>query len=122
MPELTGDDRQEFVDVLEEGATYGGYVVYEARAQEAINEHLGGHAPKSITKELLAYAQAGGKISRNNEEREGWKDRWRYCYHLWPPIDGRELYVEARFDDRDQDDPVIRIVNIHPPRSSQWQD
>ncbi|MFV1967247.1 MAG: hypothetical protein ACC628_17605 [Pirellulaceae bacterium] len=47
MPELTEDDRQEFVDVLEEGATYGGYVVYEDRALEAINEHLGGAIPRS---------------------------------------------------------------------------
>ena len=122
MPELTGDVRQEFVNVLEEGARFDGYVVYEGRALEAINEHLGGHSPKSITQELLTYAQAGGKISRNDERREGWKDRWKHCDHLWPTIDGRELYVEARFDDRDPDDPVIRVVNIHPPKSSQWQD
>jgi|GEM_PF-4632028 len=122
MPKLTGDERQEFVDVLEEGATYNGYVIYEGLAQASINEHLGGHSPKSVTKELLAYAQTEGKISRNEEERQEWKDKWKYCYHLWPTIGERELYVEARFDDREPEDPVIRIVNIHPPRSSQWQD
>lgn len=82
MPELTGDDRQEFVDVLEEGARFSGYVVYEGLGQESINSNLGGHSPDSLTNELFAYAKAGGKISRNEEKREKWRDRWQFCYQF----------------------------------------
>ncbi len=115
MPELTGSDRQAFVDVLEEGARFNGYVVYEKDAREDLGTYLGGWSEQGVTKELFAYARAGGKISRNEEERERWKDMWKFCYHLWPTIGGRDLYFEARLDERDPDDPVIRIVRIHPP-------
>ena len=115
MPELTRDDRQEFVDVLEEGARFNGYVVYEKDAREDLGKFLGGWSEQGVTKELLAYAKAGGKISRNEEERENWRSTWKYCYHLWPTIDNQRLYFEARLDDRDPDDPVIRIVRIHTP-------
>lgn len=115
MPELAGDDRQQFLDVLEEGARFTGYVIYEKDAREDLGRFLGGWSEQGVTQELLAYAQAGGKISRNMEDREGWRVKWRYCYHLWPTIGGQALYVEARFDDRKPDDPVIRIVRIHPP-------
>ena len=115
MPELTGSDRQAFVDVLEEGARFNGYVVYEKDAREDLGTYLGDWSEQGVTKELFAYAGAGGKISRNEEERERWKDMWKFCYHLWPTIGGRDLYFEARLDERDPDDPVIRIVRIHPP-------
>lgn len=115
MPPLTGEERQQFVDVLEEGARFTGYVVYERDAREDLGTYLGGWSEQGVTQELLAYAQARGKISRNVEDRETWRDKWKYCYHLWPTIDGQSLYFEARFDDREPDDPVIRIVRIHPP-------
>jgi len=115
MPKLTGDERQEFVDVLEEGATYNGYVIYEKDAREDLGTFLGGWSEEGVTQELFAYAQEEGKISRNEEDREQWKEMWKDCYHLWPTIGGQRLYFEARFDDRDPQDPVIRIVRIHPP-------
>ncbi|MEX2561016.1 MAG: hypothetical protein WD403_13930 [Pirellulales bacterium] len=115
MPEMTGDERQRFLDVLVEGARFNGYVVYEKDAREDLGTYLGGWSEQGVTKELLAYGQAGGKISRNQEKREGWMDKWKFCFHLWPTIGGQKLYFEARFDDRDADDPVIRIVRIHPP-------
>lgn len=115
MPELSGDDRQAFVAVLEEGIRFTGYVVYEKDARQDLEAFLGGWSQQGVTQELLAYAKAGGKISRNQEDREVWRDTWRFCHHLWPEIGGQSLYFEARFDDRDPNDPVIRIVRIHRP-------
>jgi hypothetical protein len=45
--------------------------------------------------------------------------RLRWC-PVWPTIDGRRLYFETRFDERDASDPVIRVVNIHPPEDVRW--
>lgn len=115
MPELAGDDRQQFVTVLQDGTRFSGYVVYEKDARHDLELFLGGWSQEGVTRQLLAYAQAGGKISRGNEQRDEWSDRWKFCYHLWPEIDGQPLYVEARFDERDPTDPTIRIVRIHSP-------
>jgi hypothetical protein len=115
MPELAGDDRQKFVDVLEDGTRFTGYVVYEKDARQDLETFLGGWAEKGVTQQLLNYAKRGGKISRNKESRERWKDKWVFCYHLWPTIDGQALYFEARLHDRDPHDLVIRIVRIHRP-------
>lgn len=115
MPELVGDDRQNFIAVLKEGARFIGYVVYEKDARQDLEAFLGGWSQQGITQQLLAYAEAGGKISRNDEQREEWRDKWKFCYHLWPEVDGQTWYFEARFDDRDRDDPIVRIVRIHPP-------
>lgn len=115
MPELSGDDRQEFVAVLKEGARFTGYVVYEGDARHDLESYLGGWSQQGVTHQLLAYAEAGGRISRNVEQRPEWRDHWKFCYHLWPEIDGQTFYFEARFDNRDPDDPVIRIVRVHLP-------
>jgi hypothetical protein len=115
MPELAEGNRQNFIAVLEEGARFPGYVVYEKDSRKDLETFLPGWSEQGVTQQLLAYAQAGGKISRNEEQRDEWRDRWRFCYHLWPTIDGQPLYFEARFDDRDPQDPVIRIVRIHFP-------
>ena len=115
MPKLEGDDRTEFVSVLEQGVRFNGYVNYLEQARAGLDEHLGGWTQKGVTSELVVYAKAGGKISRNEELREHWQDFWRYCYHLWPVIGGTKLYFEARFSNDDPDDQEIQIVNVHLP-------
>ena len=56
------------------------------------------------------------------EDREQCSD-WEFKFELWPVINGRELYVETRFDDReDPEDSQIIVVNIHPPQSVSWDE
>ena len=50
------------------------------------------------------------------EDREHWRDKgWAYYYETVLEIDGREIYVEMRFDQRRADWPKILIVHLHPP-------
>ena len=88
MPEISGRDRQEFVVVLEEGVRFTGYVVYEKDARHDLEKFLGGWSQEGITKQLFLYAEAGGKISRSRERRDEWRDKWEFCHHFWPEIDG----------------------------------
>lgn len=95
MPELAGDDREEFVAVLKEGARFSGYVAYEKDARRDLETFLSGWSQQGITRELLAYAEQGGKISRSSENREEWRDKWKHCYHLWP-ISTPNLFISRR--------------------------
>lgn len=40
---------------------------------------------------------------------------WRVTNIVVWEIDGQEIYVEMRFDQRKPDWPKIRIVHLHPP-------
>jgi hypothetical protein len=120
MPELEGEERLRYLGVLKDGIRFNGYVIFEGEARKALDEHLGSHSQKSLTEAMYAYASHGGKISKVEEVRERWRDLWHCHYDLWPTIDGRRLYFETRLDERDASDPVIRVVNIHPPEDVRW--
>jgi len=115
MPELLGHEREEFASALEVGAKFAGYVNFVGRGSEAAAEHCGGWSHKGIVETLCEYAVEGGKISRTEEQREGWRDVWKYCYHMWPVFNGKKLYFELRFDNSSAEDFEVQIVNIHVP-------
>ena len=114
MPELCGKDRDRFTDALAAGARFGGYVNYTAKGRMGFSEHLGSYDQQHVTCVLHQYAVAGGKIIRDEEERSDRSARFRQGFHLWPEVDGRGFYFEARFDfDEDSGDFEVQIVHVH---------
>ncbi len=118
--QLTGADRQEYVDVLELW-DWGGNpdpVSWAGRAEEDRREHLPELTPKAIKEALFKYVCAGGRIDRVDETRDPYRKHWKYHYDMWPTILGQVYYFETRFArSPEPDDSVIYIMRFKPHRS-----
>jgi len=118
--ELAGAERQAYVAVLELW-NWGGHpdpVSWAGRSEQDRLEYLPHLTPKAIKRALYAYALKGGKIARVDENREGYKHRWKYHYDLWPTIRGKVYYFETRFDcSPDPDESVIYVMRFKPHRT-----
>ncbi len=70
---------------------------------------------KKLTRD---WVQKGGDIECTREGREGYREKRDFYY--WVVIQGlaefpKGLFVEMELTDDDQSDPVVSLLNAHPP-------
>jgi hypothetical protein len=112
---LVGPEREQFLDVLKEWR-FTDFVVWELDARRQLDAHLPGCSQKYVAKLVCEHLCGNGELVRVTEDREDWRDKgWEYYYETVLEIDGQEIYVEMRFDQRKPDRPKILIVHLHPP-------
>jgi hypothetical protein len=93
--------------------------IFERPLRE-IQEYLGCGLRPLVT-QMHQHLTIGGELSRVDETRDNWRDKWQFHFDLWPEFGGREIYVETRFVNADDiDDRVIFIVSVHPPQDVTW--
>ena len=113
MATIPDDERQRYLEVLADWKIRN-IVFWGKDARRKLEEHLPGQTEDSVGEILYRHALAGGKISKVEENRH-WKEFWDFHYDIIVNIDGQDIYVETRFDERIRDWPKIHIVHLHPP-------
>ena len=115
------EERDRYLETLENGCRFKGYVNFnKERATDPIAKHLGLDENGFIDL-MIKHLRSGGRLDRVDEERERWKQLWRFHFDLWPDIAAKEIYVETRFVDADElDDREIIVVSVHPPDDVTW--
>ncbi|MBI1913529.1 MAG: hypothetical protein HYS12_02055 [Planctomycetes bacterium] len=81
-------------------------------------ENQGFTAPE-IRELAQTWIRGGGEIHCAEENRPNWRNRRDYYY--WIIIEGidefhpRGLFVEMELTDADETDPLVSLLNAHPP-------
>ncbi|HVA50851.1 MAG TPA: hypothetical protein VNH11_31195 [Pirellulales bacterium] len=114
MTVITGEERDRYVAVLADWP-FVNIVVWEKDDLRKLDEFLPDYSPQFVSELLYEHAASGGEVHRKNEDRDPWKDEWKFHYDVILPIAGKAFYVETRFDERKRDWPKVLIVHIHPP-------
>jgi hypothetical protein len=114
---LVGADRDQFLEVLKDWR-FTNIVVWEVDARRQLDAHLPGLSQQYVAELVYDHLCGGGNLVRVTEDREHWCEKgWAYYYETVLEIDGQEIYVEMRFDQRRPDWPKILMVHLHPPGS-----
>jgi hypothetical protein len=92
-----------------------GYILFTPRAQSWINRNLSGVTAREVGRLMNEYVRAGGVIDEVQERRPEYSEH-EHHHDLRLRVHGREVYIETRLImERDVDDTVIQVVNIHDP-------
>ena len=91
----------------------GGVVLWRRGAEEWLHRNLPNITMREVNRSLHEHFEGGGQLFHIKETRPNWW-MWEYWYKFKSlPIGGRKVFVEMRLDDRDPDEPVIHVVNMH---------
>jgi hypothetical protein len=76
---------------------------------------LQGLTPEAIQEDTIQYAVDGGEVRQVKEKRMEWQHREFYYKVILPyyPEFPKGLFVELELTDRDEDYPVVHLVNAH---------
>jgi len=99
----------------------GNCVIWDEKGAQLVREdpELEGLTPAFIRREVIAFVRsqsdAGAVVKQVSEERERWRDDYRFYYKVVLPVDGFKhgLFVEMRLTDDDPDCPVVTLVRAH---------
>lgn len=86
------------------------------------DRELEGLTPAFIRRVLVDFVRAqpdaGSLVVQVAEQREGWRDAYRFYYKVILPVDGfrHGLFVEMRLTDDDPEFPGVTIVRAHAQR------
>jgi hypothetical protein len=102
----------------------GHCVIWHDKGARLVREdpELGGLTPAFIRREVIefvrAQADAAAVVVQVSEQREGWRDAYRFYYKVILPVDGFKhgLFVEMRLTDDDREFPAVTIVRAHVER------
>jgi len=77
-----------------------------------------GFTAPEIRELAQAWIRGGGEILCTEEDRSNWRHRRDYYY--WIIIEGiddfpRGLFVEMELTEADETDPIVSLLNAHPP-------
>ena len=94
-----------------------GCVEWDANVADRIKLELSRHQLRLeiVQRAVIQYVRNGGKVIQHNEDREGWKDRRDYWYHVIVPMTvfPKGLFVELELRNADPELPEVGLVNTH---------
>jgi hypothetical protein len=119
------DDPEEHalvVKALQDGLS--NCIIWHEKGARLVREdpELQGLTPAFIRQEVIDFvrtqANAAAAVKQVPEQRDEWRDRYRFYYKVILPVDGfrHGLFVEMRLTDDDQDFPGVTIVRAHAQR------
>jgi hypothetical protein len=95
----------------------GGCVEWDVNVIDRVRRELARHKLKlvAVQKLLVEHVRSGGMVVPHDEEREGWKDRRDYWYHVIVPMPmfAKGLFVELELRNSDPELPEVNLVNAH---------
>jgi len=95
----------------------GGCVEWNIEVVDRLEEELARHGLKlyGVRKDVIQYVRNGGRVAQHEEDREPWKDRRDYWYHVIvpTPVLAKGLFVELELRNSDPDLPEVYLVNAH---------
>jgi hypothetical protein len=99
----------------------GGCVEWDITVVDRLDEELARHGLKlhEVRRELIQHVRNGGKVFQHEEDREGWKNKRDYWYHVIMPMPGvfaKGLFVEFELRNSDSDLPEVNLVQAHEER------
>ena len=71
-----------------------------------------------VRTDVIQHVRNGGEVHQHKEDRERWKDRRDYWYHVVIPVPAfaKGLFVELELRNSDAEFPEIGLVNAHEQR------
>ncbi len=119
------DDPEEHalvVKALQDGLS--NCVIWHEKGARLVREdlELQGLTPAFIRRELIdfvrTHAYASAAVKQVPEQRDEWRDRFRFYYKVILPVVGfvHGVFVEIRLTDDDREYPGVTIVRAHAQR------
>jgi hypothetical protein len=119
------DDPEEHalvVKALQDGLS--NCVIWHEKGAALVREdpELQGLTPAFIRRGVIDFvrtqADAAAEVKQVPEQRDEWRDRYRFYYKVILPVDGfrHGVFVEMRLTDDDREFPAVTIVRAHVQR------
>src|SRR6266852_4092874 len=94
-----------------------GCVEWDVKVVNRLRQQLAPFSLKliDIRSDLIRHVRAGGEVVQHKEDREEWKDRRDFWYHVVvpTPLFRKGLFVKLELRNSDPELPEVNLVQAH---------